>query len=173
MAKSRDEKQKIIKDLEKEIKKQKSMVFVDFSNLDSKSLFDLREKLGESNCLLKVTKKTLLEKTFEKLNKKNLSEKIKEIKVQLALVFGFQDEIIPAKICYQFSEENKNLKILGGIFEEEFLGKDKVIELAQLSSKTELLARFVRSLKSPVSGFVNVLEGNIKGLITVLAKVKT
>ena len=67
MAKSRDEKQKIIKDLEKEIKKQKSMVLVDFSNLDSKSLFDLRERLEESNCLLKVTKKTLLEKTFEKL----------------------------------------------------------------------------------------------------------
>ena len=173
MAKSHEEKQKIIEDLEKKIKEQKSMVFVDFSNLDSKSLFDLREKLEKSNCLLQVTKKTLLEKTFEKLGKKNLSEKIEEIKTQLALVFSFEDEIVPAKICYQFSMENENLKILGGIFNEEFLEKEKVIELAQLSSEEELLARFVGSLQSPISKFVNVLEANIKGLICALSAIKS
>ena len=173
MPKTKTEKQKIIEGLEKKIKTQKSIIFVDFSNLDSKSLFDLRERLEESKCLLQVAKKTLLEKTLEKLGKKTLAEKIKQIKTQLALVFGLEDEIVPAKVCYQFSQENENLKILGGVFNEEFLEKEKVIELAQLPSKQELLSRFIGSLKSPISNIKNVLEGNIKGLICVLDAIKS
>jgi len=173
MAISREKKQKIIEDLEEKIKKQKTIIFVDFNKLDSKSLFDLRKKLKQANCLLKITKKTLLEKVFDKLTEKGFLEKIKEIKTQLALIFGFDDEIIPSKICYQFSKKNENLKILGGIFDKNFLEKEKVIELAQMPSKNELLEKLTWTLKSPISNFVNVLENNIKGLINVLAKVKT
>jgi len=172
MAISKEKKQKIIADLEEKIKKQKTIVFVDFNNLDSKSFFDLRKKLKKAECLLKITKKTLLEKTFDKLSKKNFLEEIKKIKTQLALVFGFDDEITPSKICYQFSKENENLKILGGIFDNHFLEKEKVIELAQLPSKNELLGKLVWTLESPISKFVNVLENNIKGLVIVLSKIK-
>jgi large subunit ribosomal protein L10 len=173
MAISREKKEKIIDDLEEKIKKQKTIVFVDFNNLDSKSLFNLRKKLKKSKCILKITKKTLLEKVFDKLTEKELLEKIKEIKTQLAIVFSFDDEIIPGKICYQFSKENENLKILGGIFDKQFLEKEKVIELAQLPSRDELLGRLVGTMNSPISTFVNVLRNNIKGLIYVLANAKT
>lgn len=189
MPKTKEQKQVIIKDLLEKINKQKAMVLVGFDNLNSSVLFDLRRKLKEQRCLLKVIKKTLLEKTFEKLDQRDLLEKIKEIKSQLALVFGFEDEIIPAKICHQFSKQKENLKILGGIMEiknekdlsmeqdvkmknYEFLFAEKVIELAQLPSKNELLARIMLSLQSPVLNFINVLQGNIKGLIYILAKVK-
>ncbi|MDI6882858.1 MAG: 50S ribosomal protein L10 [Patescibacteria group bacterium] len=173
MAKNKDEKQKIIEDLEEKIKIQKAMVFVDFSGIDSKFLFALREKLKKANCLLKVVKKTLLEKTLGKLEKKEISEKIKTFKGQLALVFGFEDEVMPAKICYQVAKENENLKILAGVFGGEFKKKEKVIELAQLPSRGELLARLVGGLENPISNFVNVLKGNIKGLIYILARAKT
>ena len=173
MAKSREEKQKIIEDLEKEIKKRKTMIFIDFSNLNSESLFDLRDKLEKSDCLLKVAKKTLLEKTLENIGEKNLADKIKEIKTQLALVFGPSDGITPAKICYQFSKKNEQPKILAGVIDNQFLEKEKIIELAQLPSKEELMGKLAGSLNSPILQFVNVLKNNIKGLLYVLAKVKT
>lgn len=172
MPKSREQKQKIIEDLKENIQKQKSAVFVDFSGCDSKFLFKLRDELQKSNCLLKIAKKTLLKKALENLEMKNLPEKVNQIKVQLALIFGFGDEMIPAKICYQFSRENENLKILGGIFGDEFLEKEKVIELAQLPSREELLARLVGTLQNPISNFVSVLENNIKGLIYALSAIK-
>ncbi len=172
MPKTKSQKQKIIEDLTENFQKQKSTVLVDFSGCDSKFLFKLRDELEKSNCLLKVVKKTLLKKTLETLTMKDISEKIDEIKLQLALVFGFGDEVIPAKICYQFSKENENLIILGGILGKDFLEKEKIIDLAQLPSRGELLARFMGSLASPISGFVNTLKGNLKGLIYTLSAIK-
>ncbi len=172
MPKSKEQKQKIIEDLKENFQKQKSTVLVDFSGCDSKFLFKLRDELEKSNCLLRVVKKRLLKKTLEGLTMKDISEKIGEIELQLALIFGFRDEIIPAKICYQFSKENENLIILGGILGKEFLAKEKIIELAQLPSREELTARFVGSLASPISGFVNTLKGNLKGLIYALSAIK-
>ena len=145
---------------------------VDFSNLSAAALFDLRKKLEDSDCLLKVCKKTLLEKALAKLTKNELAEKIKEIKVQLALIFGFQDEIMPAKICWQFSQENESLKILGGVFGQGFLAKDKVIELAKLGSKKEVLTRLAAIMTCPFSGFVNVLKGNLRNLVFILKQIK-
>lgn len=168
MAISREKKSKIIKELEEKIGSQKAMVFFDFRNLNSKSFFDLRKRLKKSNCFLKVVKKTLIEKTFEKLGQKEFSEKIKSLKTQLAAAFGFEDEITASKICYLFSRENNNLKILGGIINKQFWEAEKIIELAQLPSREEILVRLKRILENPIYRFINSLKGNLKGLLMVL-----
>lgn len=168
MAISREKKNKIIKELEEKIKKQKIMVFFDFSNLDSKSVFDLRKRLKKSNCLLKIVKKTLLEKTLEKLGQKNFSDEIKKIKTPLGIAFGFENEIIPSKICYLFSKENSNLKILAGIFNNYFWESEKIIELAQLPSREEILIKLKQSLENPLLRFLNSFRANLKGLVMVL-----
>jgi len=166
---TKEQKKKIIEDLKEKIDKQKSMVFVAIANLKTKDIIDLRKRLKEKDCLLFVAKKTLLKIASQK---KNLLIDIKKLEGEIALIFGFKDEISAAKISYQFSLENKNLKILGGIFEDEFIDVEKVIALAKIPSKQELLARLVGTISSPISGFVNVLQGNIKGLIFVLNTIK-
>jgi len=172
MPKTREQKEQIVKELEKEIADHKAMVFIDFSNIDSPSLFDLRGRLKESGCSLKIIKKTLLEKTLENMKMNDLLDKVKQVKSQLALVFGYDDEIIPNKICYEMSKENENLEILGAYIDNEYLEQDKVLELAKLPSKAELLGRLVATLNNPVSSFVHVLENNIKGLFNVLKAIK-
>ena len=39
-------------------------------------------------------------------------------------------------------------------------------------NKRELLAKVVGSMKAPISGFVNVLSGNLRGLVRVLTAIK-
>jgi len=165
MALTKTQKQKILEDLKEKIAKQKAIIFVDFSGLKVKDFSDLRKRLGKINSELKVAKKTLLALVFKE---KGLKIDIEKLKGEIALIFGFQDKISPAKIGYQFSQEGKNLKILGGFFENKFLEAEKVIELAQLPTKEELLARLVSNIAAPISNFINVLHGNIKGLILAL-----
>ena len=172
MPKTREEKQKIIEDLKEKLQTKKSIVLVNYKGLDSKTLATLREDFKKGNGCFQVVKKTLLKKALEKLNKKDLLEKISQISGELALGFGFEDEILPAKICYKYSQENENLKILGGVLGDEYIEKEKVIELAKLPSKEEILARLVGSLQNPILKFVNVLQGNIKGLIFALEAIK-
>jgi len=170
---TREQKQNAIEDLKEKINKQKSIVFVDFSGINSKQNFELRDKLKEAGCLFKVVKKTLLKIAFEKC-KIPFWQKMKEdIPGQIALIFGFEEENESPKITYEFLKENKNLKILGGLFENNFKDTEEVITLAKLPSRQELLGKLTGTISAPISNFVSVLRGNIKGLITVLTKVKT
>lgn len=171
MALTKSQKQKIIEDLKEKIEKQKITIFVNFTGLKVTDLFELRKKLKLANCQLKVAKKTLFNLVLKDYNTA-LFQEVAKLKGQMAVIFGFKEVILPAKIAYQFSLENPNLKILGGYFEEKFREPDEIITLAQLPTRDELLARLVRNISAPISNFVNILEGNLKGLILVLSKIK-
>lgn len=170
MPQTKEKKKQIVQDLKTKIQNQKLTIFFDFSGIKTKDLSELRRELKKSENELKITKKTLTQIAFKN---SGFDIDFKKIKSQLALVFGFKDEILPAKILYQFSENNPNLKILGGVFEKKLVGPEKIVELAKLPTREELLARLVGRIKAPISNLINVLEGNIKGLINVLDNLKT
>jgi len=170
MALTKVQKQKILDELKEKIAKQKVMIFADFTGLKVKDLSNLRKKIKAADGEIKVAKKTLLGLAVKGAG---LEFEAKKIKGEIALVFGYKDEISLTKIIYQFAEANPNLKILGGFLENQFRTAEEIITLAQLPTKEELLSGLVRSVSAPISNFINVLQGNIKGLIIVLAKAKT
>lgn len=169
MALKREQKKNILKKLKEKIDDQKAMVFIAIKGLKAKDVFDLREALKKSNSLLMVAKKTLLGIAFK--NKKLKINK-KKLEGEVGLVVGFGDEISPARIAYQFAQKNENLKILGGIFENKFIEKERVIDLAMLPSKEELYAKVVGTINAPLANFVGVLRGNIRSLVYILSNIK-
>ncbi len=169
MTKTKKEKEIIVEDLNQKMKKQTTMLFVDFAGLKVQDTFKLRRSLDQANSELKIAKKTLIQIASDK---NNLDVNVKEMGGEIALVFGYEDEVAPAKTVYNFSKENKDLKILGGFLENKFQGSEKIIELAQLPSKEELLGKLVGSVSSPVTGLVRSLQYNIKGLLFALNAIK-
>lgn len=168
MALTREQKQKVLEDLKEKVESQKSMAFIDFKGLKTKDLFGLRRKVKEAGGQLKVAKKNLIKITLEKAGLKL----DKDLQGEIAIVFAFEDSISPLKKAYQLSQVNENLKILAGIFDGKFIDKEEAITLAQLPSREELLSKLVGSISSPISGFVNVLQGNIRGLVFALSAIK-
>ncbi len=169
MALTKEQKKNIVEKLKQNIDKQKAMVFVAIEGLKAAELFDLRKSLKQEDCLLSVAKKTLLDIAFKQSKMEFNTEALQG---QLALIFGFKDEIIAAKTAYEFSLKNKNLKILGGFFENKVRDAEGIITLAKIPSKQELLAKVVASISSPISGFANALQGNIRNLVYVLSGIK-
>lgn len=169
MALTKDKKKKVVEKIEDSIDSQKIMLFVGISKIKTKDLFGLKGKLKEKGNILTVVKKTLLGIASKN---KGIPIDTKKLEGETAVIFGKEDEISAAKIIRKFSRENENLKILGGIFENEMIGKEKVIVLSQIPSKLELLAKLVGSIKAPISGFVNVLGGNLRSLVYVLSQIK-
>lgn len=173
MALTKVQKQKILDDLKEKIQKQKIIIFVDFTGLNVKDLFNLRKKLKTIDSQIKVAKKTLAEIAFKELEGEAIkSFDVKNLKGQIAFIFGFKDEISPTKIVWLTSQESPNLKILGGFLENQFIEAEKVIELAKLSGKEELFGRLVGSVSAPISNFIYILQANIKGLIYALSAIK-
>jgi large subunit ribosomal protein L10 len=60
---------------------------------------------------------------------------------------------------------------LGGVLENKMISSKDVVSLAALPDKEELLGKLVGSINAPVFGFVNVLAGNLRGLVNVLKAV--
>jgi len=158
VALTKEKKQTSLKGIKDNIAKQKSIIFVDFSKVNSKDLFDLRKKLKEAGCVLKIGKKTLIRIAFGQSGISFWGKMKGSIPGQLALVFGIEDEIAPARISNQFVKTNENIKILGGIFENRFIDRERVLVLANIPTRNELLSKLVGSLASSMTGFVTVLD---------------
>jgi len=158
MALTKEQKTKQVKDIKEKIANQKAMVFVDFAKVPSQDMFALRKNLKQEGCNLKIAKKTLVRVAFGQSGLSFWNKIVSSIPGQLALVLGIEDEIAPARISNKFAKEHESFKILGGIFENRFIDRERVLVLANLPSRNELLSRVVGSISSSMANFVKVLD---------------
>ena len=171
MPKSKEQKRTILKELGEKIAKAKSIVFTKFNGLTVKENEALRAKLLKENTEYYVAKKTLFNLAFK--DKAIAGLEVKNFNGQVAAVFGYGDEMAPAKIVDQFKKDKEGkLEFIGGILENKFLSGAEVSALAKLPSKQELYARIVGSINAPVSGLVNALAGNLRNLVYALNAIK-
>lgn len=168
MVLTRQEKEEVLEKLISLLEGSKASIASNYSGLKAQEITKLRKELKQRGIDLIVTKNTLVKIALEK-SKLNLNQSI----LDQPVIFAFgDDEVETCKALYQFSKENENLKILGGIVLREETGKEKIVNLALLPSREELEGKLVRVLSGPIYGLVNVLFGNIKGLASVLNQYK-
>jgi large subunit ribosomal protein L10 len=165
MAQTKQQKEALIKDLADKLKASKAVVFSDYKGLKVKDFTLLRRELSAAGIEIKVLKKTLIDRAFKDAG---IEMDIKKLEGQIAIAISSGDEVAAAKIIAKAAKANENLKIAGGILGVKELSAAEVHALAKLPSKEELLGQLVGTLNAPISGFVNVLAGNIRGLVTVL-----
>lgn len=165
MPKTKAQKQDVVASLANDMEKQKSMVFVDFMGLKVKDMAELRSQLKQQGAKLSVAKKTLFTLAAKE---KGLGLDFQGMEGQVGTVFAREDELAPLKTIYAVSRAHEGLKIIGGYFENQERGADFMLTLAQLPGRDELLAKLIGTIANPMTGFVRVLEGNIKGLIVAL-----
>lgn len=167
MPKNKLQKQEILRDLDNKIKKATSIVFATFDGLGVKENEELRQNLKKENGEYYVSKKTLLNLAFK--DEKVIDLDIKSFPGKVAAVFAYDDQVSPVKAVFNFKKANEGkIAFVGGVLDGRFISKEEVDNLATLPSKDELYAKLVGSINAPVSGFVNVLAGNIRGLVTAL-----
>jgi large subunit ribosomal protein L10 len=162
---NKEQKKQIVKDLVDKFKTAKSVVFVDFKGLEMKKMTELKKELKKAGIDFKVTRKTLMNIA---LKNAGLEADAKKMEGQIAISISHEDEVAPAKIISTFAKKNEGLKIAGGILGIKVMSIEEVKALAKLPSKEEMLAKLVGTINAPISGFVNVLAGNIRGLVQVL-----
>lgn len=166
MPKSRDQKESVIKVLVEALKESKMVVLTDFKGLKVKDITNLRRELSKNNSECAVIKKTLMNLAFKEAginyDAKTLPGHI------IGLNFDFGDKLDAVKIITKFSKTNDKMALLGGIWQNSFISANEVKVLATLPSREELLAKLVGSIQAPISGFVNVLAGNLRGLVQVI-----
>jgi large subunit ribosomal protein L10 len=170
MPKTKDQKRVIIDEITDKLKRSKSIIFTTFSKLGVKENEMLRSALRKEGGEYYVAKKTLLMLAAEKLDLKGFN--LKDCKQNISAVFGYEDELAPAKTIDKFKKSNPDkVEFYGGFLDGRYINNIEVQELAKLPSKPELLARLVGAVNSPVSGLVNGLAGNLRNFVGVLRSI--
>jgi len=170
MAKTKLQKEQTVKQLVEGIKNAKTVVIAAYDGLQVSDSQDLREKCTAENVQVISVKKTLLKLALEQAGINDVD--VKGIQGSVAVIFSTQDEVAPAKLVETFVKDHEQMQTWGGIVEQKIVDQDGIKRLALIPSRPELLAKVVGSLKSPISGFANVLSGNLRGFINVLNNIK-
>ncbi|PIR74709.1 MAG: 50S ribosomal protein L10 [Candidatus Magasanikbacteria bacterium CG10_big_fil_rev_8_21_14_0_10_47_10] len=168
MAKTKEQKQQTAERLASAITTSKSVVFANYQGLSVSEMDELRAKCREQGVMCLASKKTLMSRA---LKNAGIEADTKAYQGGIVAFFG-QDEVSAPKVVADFAKDHEIATIFGGLLEGNYIDSAKVTALSQLPSKEQLLAQLVGTINAPVSGFVNVLAGNIRGLVTVLNGIK-
>ncbi len=170
MAISRKKKEELVESLAEKLGKSKAAVFTDYKGLSVEEINEVRNNLREKGIEFKVVKNTLFGLAIKEAK---LDIDAKELENHpVAVAFGYDDEVAPAKVVYNFAKNHESLEIIGGILEGKNIDVPMVNSLAQVPSREELIAKMIGSINAPVSNFVGVMHANLRNVVGVLDAIR-
>ena len=107
----------------------------------------------DDGIVFKITKNRITKLALEKTKCKDLSNLFTG---PTAVAFG-EDAIMSARILSKFAKDNENLKLIGGIMENEVLDQAGVMNVANLPTLDEARANIVGILSASASKLVSIL----------------
>ena len=133
---------------------------------------DLRKRLRQANANLHVVKNTL---AVRAIGGTGLVPLQPFFKGQSAVVIGYDDPVLPAKVIRDFIKSEKceeKLQLKGAILDGVELDPARISSVADLPSKSELLSMLLSAFQGPIRGFVGVLGQIVRSIVAVLAAIQ-
>ena len=166
---NKEKKKAYINEMKDFFNKTSSVFITHYQGLSVKQIDSLRMEMRKHGILFKITKNRITKLALEGSKFKKLE---KLFTGPTAVAFS-EDAITSAKILTKFAKTNTNLKIIGGIMEEEPLSVEDVEKIATLPTLDEARAKITGILASPAQKIISILLApGSKIAILALAKSK-
>jgi len=150
---NKDKKKTYISEMKEYFKKTSSVFVTHYQGLSVKEIDKLREEMRKHGILFKITKNRITKLALEGSKFKKL-ENLFSGPTAIALS---EDAITSAKILTKFAKSNSNLKIIGGIMENEPLSIEDVEKIATLPTLNEARAKIAAILATPAQKILSIL----------------
>ena len=165
---NKSKKRNYIEEMKGFFNKTSSVFVTHYQGLTVKQIDQLRSEMRKHGILFKITKNRITKLALEGSKFKKLGNLFSG---PTAVAFS-DDAITSAKILTRFAKSNSNLKIIGGIMEEEPLSLEDVEKIATLPTLNEARAKIVGILTAPTQKIMSILLA--PGLkIAILAHIKS
>ena len=150
---SKAKKTTYINEMKEFFKKTNSILVTHYQGLTVKQIDNLRSEMRKHGILFKITKNRITKLALEGSKFKKLENLFSG---PTAVAFS-EDAITSAKILTKFAKANSNLKVIGGIMDEEVLSLDQVANIATLPTLDEARAKIVGILNAPAQKIISIL----------------
>ena len=144
-------------------------VVTEYKGYTVEEITNLRRNLQKEGGDYTVTKNTLAKIAIKGTEFEALTDLCKG---PVAIAFGFEDQVSPAKVVSKFIKDSKKGEILGAVLDGKLLSVDETKALANLPSKEELYAKMLGSINSPASGIVGSINAVMASLTRAVAAVR-
>ena len=165
---TRQQKETRVSEVGDAVKASVGTVFLAYDALNVADVNELRDKLFETGCSMRVVPKRLLKIA---LAEKQFGFDPMAHEGQMAIITG-NDPVSPAKVLFEFVKGKENLRLVAGILEGKEITTQEVTALAKLPSKEQLLGQLVGVLAGPMRGMAQVLSGVPRATVYVLTAIK-
>jgi large subunit ribosomal protein L10 len=168
MAITRQVKETQVAELAELLGSAKLTAFAQYQGLSVKDLQSLRREAREAGVTIKVVKNRLVRVALGQNEQlKNVDTSL--LQGQLLYAVSADDEVAPAQVLAKFAKTHDALQLIGAIDAAGTLMEQVDVKaLAALPTKDQLRGMLVGTIAAPLSGFVNVLAGNVRGVLNVL-----
>lgn len=163
--KTLEQKKALVASLSDKLKNSCAGVIVNYKGINVSDDTKLRKELRESGVEYFVVKNTLLQRAAKEAGLDGLEPVLEGT---TAIAISKEDHVAAARILCKFADENDFFKAKAGFIEGKVISEAEVNNLAKLPTKEVLVAKALGGLNAPISGFVTVLNGTIKGLVVAL-----
>lgn len=160
-----EEKKQIVAQLTEALKSSCTGVIVNYKGITVEDDTKLRKSLRESGDDYKVVKNTLLKLALEDAGIEGLDSVLEGT---TALALSKDDYTSSAKILAEYAEKSDTFEVKAGFIDGKAVDANAIKELAKLPSKEVLVSKALAGFNAPISGFVTVLNGTLKGLVVAL-----
>jgi large subunit ribosomal protein L10 len=166
---NKEEKTRIVSELQGKFEKAKGVVFTDYRGLNVEEITGLRNNLRESALEYRVIKNTLAkiaaEGTPVAVAKDILSGPI-------GIAVGYDDPVLLAKKVLDFIKKNKKLEVRGGVIEGGVCTPEQIKTISELPSREIQLSMLVGAMQSPLSKMASALNATLSRFIFALEALK-
>jgi large subunit ribosomal protein L10 len=165
LAITREKKGEILDEYASKLQKTQALIVSEYRGLTVKQIQDLRRELRTHDSEMVVTKNTLIGRALEQAG---MPAPDTLFAGPTAVTFCYKEVAGPAKALGKFARDSKILVVKGGVMGQSVFDESGVQQLADLPGREQLLGQVVGVMQAPLTGFVNVLAGTLRGLVNVL-----
>lgn len=141
-------------------------VLVDFKGISVADDTALRRELRQAGVEYAVCKNSLIRFASKEAG---LDELAGALDGATAIAISKEDPVAAAKIICDYSTKLKKVfNVKAGYVDGEILSAAQVEDLSKLPSREQLVAQVLAGFNAPISGFANVLNANVRGLVVAL-----
>ena len=151
------------------VEKAQVALITEYKGYTVEEITNLRRALQKEGGDYMVTKNTLTKIAVKGTEFEPLTDLMKG---PIAIAFGFDDQVSPAKVVSNFIKETKKGEILGAVLDGNLLSANEAKALANLPSKEELYAKLLGSINSPATGITLGINGVLAALTRAVAAVR-
>ena len=151
----RPEKIAVVEDVEARLEQSSAALLTEYRGISVANLEKLRRSLREAGGEYKIYKNTLVRRAAKSAGVEEL-EALLVGPTGIAFVSG--DVSAVAKVLRDFSRENPDLIVKGGLVGRDFISAGDAAALAELPSREVLLAQIAGMLAAPMQRFASLLN---------------